>query len=122
MGGTGLGLAIAMEDANLHNGWLTAWGRPGLGAQFRLTVPRKAGGILQQSPLPLVPRDIVGLNARLGVPELPYGPAPSAPSPGFAPWTPAESTPATPSTPAGSTPATPASPAAAPPSSTGGLR
>jgi two-component system, OmpR family, sensor histidine kinase MtrB len=66
MGGTGLGLAIAMEDANLHHGWLTAWGRPGLGAQFRLTVPRKAGGILQQSPLPLVPRDIIGLNARLG--------------------------------------------------------
>ena len=71
MGGTGLGLAIAMEDANLHNGWLTAWGRPGLGAQFRLTVPRKAGGILQQSPLPLVPRDIVGLNVRLGGTETP---------------------------------------------------
>ena len=71
MGGTGLGLAIAMEDANLHNGWLTAWGRPGLGAQFRLTVPRKAGGILEKSPLPLVPRDIVGLNVRLGGTEVP---------------------------------------------------
>ena len=46
VGGTGLGLAIAMEDANLHGGWLTAWGRPGLGAQFRLTVPRQAGGVL----------------------------------------------------------------------------
>jgi len=61
MGGTGLGLAIAMEDANLHGGWLTAWGRPGLGAQFRLTVPRRAGGILQSSPLPMVPRDLVAL-------------------------------------------------------------
>jgi len=59
IGGSGLGLAISMEDANLHGGWLTAWGRPGLGAQFRLTLPRKAGAILEQSPLPLVPRDLV---------------------------------------------------------------
>ena len=58
VGGTGLGLAIAMEDANLHGGWLTAWGRPGLGAQFRLTLPCKAGGILESSPLPMVPRDL----------------------------------------------------------------
>ena len=43
VGGSGLGLAIAMEDANLHGGWLTAWGRPGLGAQFRLTLPRRLG-------------------------------------------------------------------------------
>lgn len=59
VGGSGLGLAIAMEDANLHKGWLTAWGRPGLGAQFRLTLPRQAGTILETSPLPLVPRDVV---------------------------------------------------------------
>ena len=59
VGGTGLGLAISMEDANLHNGWLTAWGRPGLGAQFRLTVPRRSGQILESSPLPMVPRDLV---------------------------------------------------------------
>lgn len=59
VGGSGLGLAIAMEDANLHKGWLTAWGRPGLGAQFRLTVPRQAGAILETSPLPLVPRDVI---------------------------------------------------------------
>ena len=58
VGGTGLGLAISMEDANLHGGWLTAWGRPGLGAQFRLTVPRRAGGVLETSPLPMVPRDL----------------------------------------------------------------
>jgi two-component system, OmpR family, sensor histidine kinase MtrB len=59
MGGTGLGLAISMEDANLHHGWLTAWGRPGQGAQFRLTVPRRSGQILESSPLPMVPRDLV---------------------------------------------------------------
>jgi two-component system sensor histidine kinase MtrB len=60
VGGTGLGLSISMEDANLHGGWLTAWGRPGQGAQFRLTLPRKAGTILRSSPLPMVPRDYVG--------------------------------------------------------------
>jgi two-component system sensor histidine kinase MtrB len=60
VGGTGLGLAIAMEDANLHGGWLTAWGRPGLGAQFRLTLPKRAGVVLEASPLPMVPRDLVG--------------------------------------------------------------
>jgi two-component system, OmpR family, sensor histidine kinase MtrB len=49
-----------MEDANLHGGWLTAWGRPGMGAQFRLTLPRRAGTILERSPLPMVPRDLVG--------------------------------------------------------------
>jgi two-component system, OmpR family, sensor histidine kinase MtrB len=56
-GGTGLGLAIAYEDARLHGGWLEAWGAPGDGAQFRLTVPRLAGGHLLGSPLPLEPRD-----------------------------------------------------------------
>ncbi len=60
VGGTGLGLSIAMEDANLHGGWLTAWGRPGQGAQFRLTLPRTPGTILQRSPLPMVPRDYSG--------------------------------------------------------------
>ena len=30
-GGTGLGLAIALEDAQLHGGWLQAWGTPGRG-------------------------------------------------------------------------------------------
>ncbi|NHB83722.1 HAMP domain-containing histidine kinase [Tessaracoccus sp. HDW20] len=39
IGGSGLGLSISMEDARLHRGWLTAWGRPGRGAQFRLTLP-----------------------------------------------------------------------------------
>jgi two-component system sensor histidine kinase MtrB len=57
-GGTGLGLAIALEDARLHDGWLQAWGEPGLGAQFRLTLPRRAGHTLLHSPLPLVPDDV----------------------------------------------------------------
>jgi two-component system sensor histidine kinase MtrB len=56
-GGTGLGLSISMEDTHLHGGWLQAWGRPGEGAQFRLTLPRRVGGSLRQSPLPLVPED-----------------------------------------------------------------
>lgn len=61
MGGTGLGLAIALEDARLHNGRLSAWGRPEKGAQFRLTLPRKAGGSLTSSPLPLVPTETEGV-------------------------------------------------------------
>ncbi|WP_084653278.1 MtrAB system histidine kinase MtrB [Nocardioides insulae] len=56
-GGTGLGLSIALEDAHLHGGWLQAWGRPGGGAQFRLTLPRHVNQSLTHSPLPLVPRD-----------------------------------------------------------------
>ncbi len=56
-GGTGLGLSIALEDTHLHNGWLQAWGRPGRGAQFRLTLPRRAGYALRRSPLPLQPED-----------------------------------------------------------------
>lgn len=56
-GGTGLGLAIALEDAQLHGGWLQVWGAPEAGAQFRLTVPRRAGDPLAHSPLPLVPED-----------------------------------------------------------------
>ena len=56
-GGTGLGLSISLEDTHLHGGWLQAWGRPGEGAQFRLTLPRRIGGVIRQSPLPLVPAD-----------------------------------------------------------------
>ncbi len=40
-GGTGLGLSIALEDARLHGGGLDAWGSPGEGAWFRLTLPRR---------------------------------------------------------------------------------
>ena len=56
-GGTGLGLSISLEDTHLHGGWLQAWGRPGQGAQFRLTLPRHTGDALRHSPLPLVPMD-----------------------------------------------------------------
>ena len=67
-GGTGLGLSISLEDTHLHGGWLQAWGRPGEGAQFRLTLPRRAGGVLRHSPLPLVPADDGGAGrvSRLG--------------------------------------------------------
>jgi two-component system sensor histidine kinase MtrB len=56
-GGTGLGLSIALEDAHLHGGWLQAWGQPGRGSQFRLTVPRVAGAGIERSPIPLEPED-----------------------------------------------------------------
>ncbi len=56
-GGTGLGLSIALEDARLHGGWLQAWGEPGGGSQFRLTVPRTADEPLRGSPIPLEPKD-----------------------------------------------------------------
>ncbi|GGK64755.1 two-component sensor histidine kinase [Sphaerisporangium melleum] len=58
IGGTGLGLAISREDAILHGGWLQAWGSPGEGSQFRLSLPRHAGAELRGSPLPLVPPEI----------------------------------------------------------------
>lgn len=52
-GGTGLGLAISLEDTHLHNGWLQVTSKPKLGSTFRLTIPRKVGGIFTESPLPL---------------------------------------------------------------------
>ena len=54
-GGTGLGLAIAHEDARLHGGKLEAWGEPGQGACFRLTLPHTLNGELSGSPLGLPP-------------------------------------------------------------------
>jgi two-component system sensor histidine kinase MtrB len=56
-GGTGLGLSISLEDARLHGGWLHAWGRPGQGAQFRLTLPVRGGDAVVASPLPIEPED-----------------------------------------------------------------
>jgi two-component system sensor histidine kinase MtrB len=73
-GGTGLGLSISLEDARLHGGWLQAWGEPGKGAQFRLTLPLDAGVRLTASPLPLVPADAVA-----GPESVPAGPVPGGP-------------------------------------------
>ncbi|TSD97343.1 HAMP domain-containing histidine kinase [Skermania sp. ID1734] len=56
-GGTGLGLAISVEDAHLHGGKLEAWGEPGEGSCFRLTVPLKRGRKVFGSPLQLKPND-----------------------------------------------------------------
>ncbi|TDE96095.1 HAMP domain-containing histidine kinase [Occultella glacieicola] len=53
LGGTGLGLAISLEDARLHGGDLEAWGSPGEGAAFRLTLPRRAGLDIAAKPIPL---------------------------------------------------------------------
>lgn len=52
-GGTGLGLAIALEDVRLHGGWLQAAGVPGKGSVFRMTLPRKAGRPVPDTPLEL---------------------------------------------------------------------
>ncbi len=68
-GGTGLGLAISIEDARLHQGRLEAWGEPGKGACFRLTLPLVRGHKVTTSPLPLKPaaqerqREIAGDRA-----------------------------------------------------------
>ena len=72
-GGTGLGLAIALEDTRLHGGWLQAWGEPGKGSVFRLTLPRVAGRGLAGSPLPLEPDEAEP------EPDLPLPAGPSAP-------------------------------------------
>ena len=65
-GGTGLGLAISLEDALLHGGWLQAWGEPGKGSVFRLTLPRVAGQALAGSPLPLGPDEAEVVATDLG--------------------------------------------------------
>jgi two-component system, OmpR family, sensor histidine kinase MtrB len=54
-GGTGLGLAISQEDAAVHGGRLEVWSAPGEGSCFRLTLPRRRGGLLRGSPLDLPP-------------------------------------------------------------------
>jgi len=59
-GGTGLGLAISIEDARLHQGRLEAWGEPGKGACFRLTLPLVRGHKVTTSPLPLKPTGVSG--------------------------------------------------------------
>jgi two-component system sensor histidine kinase MtrB len=66
-GGTGLGLAISLEDARLHDGWLQAWGEPGQGSCFRLTLPRRPGNPISESPLPLRPADARAARPAAGV-------------------------------------------------------
>lgn len=66
-GGTGLGLAISVEDARLHQGRLEAWGEPGKGANFRLTLPLVRGHKVLGSPLPLKPNAV--RNTRSGGPR-----------------------------------------------------
>ncbi|MFE2143177.1 MtrAB system histidine kinase MtrB [Streptomyces sp. NPDC059456] len=81
-GGTGLGLSIAVEDARLHGGWLQAWGEPGGGSQFRLTLPRTADEPLRGSPIPLEPEDSRANRARAAAEAAGSGPharAPQAP-------------------------------------------
>ncbi len=62
-GGTGLGLSISLEDARLHGGWLQAWGAPGQGSAFRLTLPRSRDIRLTGNPLPLGPDNLPGSSA-----------------------------------------------------------
>ncbi|MGI8308209.1 MtrAB system histidine kinase MtrB [Saccharopolyspora hattusasensis] len=62
-GGTGLGLSISQEDARLHGGTLDAWGEPGEGSCFRLTLPRRPGDSFDESPLQL------SGNRRIAAPE-----------------------------------------------------
>ena len=57
-GGTGLGLSIALEDARLHNGELEAWGRPGKGAHFVLTLPRQTRQGIESRLIKLIPDDV----------------------------------------------------------------
>ncbi|WP_462418051.1 MtrAB system histidine kinase MtrB [Kytococcus sp. Marseille-QA3725] len=52
-GGTGLGLSICAGDAREHRGWLQVSSRPGQGATFRLTVPRREGQDVGGSPIAL---------------------------------------------------------------------
>lgn len=66
-GGTGLGLAISHEDARLHGGLLEAWGAPGFGACFRLTLPRHQGEPFEEFPLPLVPPGGEAVNGQASI-------------------------------------------------------
>jgi two-component system sensor histidine kinase MtrB len=78
LGGTGLGLSIAAEDVRLHSGRLDAWGEPGHGACFRLTLPREQGRSSGDSPLGLPPEGVPDTPAsmpRVGTDAAGEGPA-----------------------------------------------
>ncbi|UNX55814.1 MtrAB system histidine kinase MtrB [Georgenia sp. TF02-10] len=84
-GGTGLGLSISAEDARLHGGRLEAWGEPGLGAAFRLTLPRRAGAEVGRSPVPLRPGELVptaGATSLVTLPPAGLTVPPGLPAPG----------------------------------------
>jgi two-component system sensor histidine kinase MtrB len=87
-GGTGLGLSIALEDARLHGGWLEAWGEPGRGSVFRLTLPRRLSSVLVASPGPLEPREVLAARealAAIGQPYLTTAPREGVPAEGSSP-------------------------------------
>ena len=69
-----------MEDARLHGGWLQAWGEPGGGSQFRMTLPRTAGDSLRGSPIPMEPDDS-RRNRGLNTSGLPAGAVGQVPVP-----------------------------------------
>ncbi|MFI6426520.1 MtrAB system histidine kinase MtrB [Promicromonospora sp. NPDC050880] len=79
-GGSGLGLAIALEDAHLHAGRLDAWGRPGQGASFRLTLPRSAGVQIGEPPITLAPasHEFGAQTGQVPAVRPPTGPTPTA--------------------------------------------
>lgn len=52
-GGTGLGLSIAMQDARLHHGDLLVRSLPGAGTVFILSLPLRAGMVLDDYPAPV---------------------------------------------------------------------
>lgn len=70
-GGTGLGLSICAGDAQEHRGWLQVSSRPGYGATFRLTVPRRAGEAASGSPIPLRAPHPSDAECRRRIEELP---------------------------------------------------
>ena len=66
-GGSGLGLSIALEDARLHQGLLEAWGSPGRGANFVLTLPKRAGSSVNSHPLSVLPEGESSTIMDLGI-------------------------------------------------------